>query len=136
MELQAAGTLDPAWNDLRCGNHLAKTAESPLFWLVALTPARMKDPRQPLTRLPPGTTVRAALVGAPIVLGGLSMVGGDSRSNRAYVPAGSAWLIEIAGKPPERLEALRRLNDGPSIGDPEDHCFGFGHTLVGRYVEA
>jgi CRISPR-associated protein Cmr3 len=140
----ASGKLDPNWRDLRAGAYLPDTVnDGAQFWLVAIGPARIKDWKSPVTTpLPSGVTCtgRAALLGPPLVLGGLSMVVGDSRPNRTYAPAGSAWLIELSGgDAAARRAALEALHDRPSIGDPDDHCFGFGHTLLGltkEHVEA
>lgn len=141
IHFEAARRLDPDWEHVRSGAHLpADVAEGALFWLVSIAPARVADVHAPISAtIPAGATctARAALTGPALMLGGLSMVRGDSRANRAHVPAGSAWLVEVRGDSPgARRAALSALHDRPSIGAAEDHGFGFGHTLVGLHQEA
>src|SRR5262249_7942508 len=125
---------------LRAGAYLpASVNDGAQFWLVAIGPARVNNWLSPVTvPLPSGVkcTVRTALMGPGLVLGGVSLVGGDSRPNRSYTPAGSAWLIELSGgDATTRRAALEALHDRPSIGDSGEHCFGFGHTLLGLTKE-
>lgn len=132
-------SLHPDWAHVMQGRHLPETVnwDEERFWLVALTPAFLTDPGQPLDRFTAsgGVTVivEAALTGASMTVGGFEMVSGRPRPNRLYVPAGSVWLIRLDGSTPEaRAAALRALNNHHILGDPTEAAMGFGHTLVGR----
>ena len=148
IAFEDAPQLEPRWRDLLAGRHLPLQPENQaLFWLYLLTPARMR--KEPDTgghdqilpgvglqteSLPAGTALkcRAALTGRPITLGGMDTAMGRTRPNHAYVPAGSAWLIEIkAGNDQQRREILEKLNNTHLLGDAREARFGFGHTLVG-----
>jgi len=141
--------LHPDWESVLRGDHLPKAiAEQDRFWLVAVTPVRLDDaegnpnsadavgtPGQPVFRTlrSAGVAVRveAALVGPPLILGGFDLSRGRPRPNRAYVPAGSAWLIGLTGGRPEtRADALRSLHDRHPLGRAAEAAMGFGHTLV------
>jgi hypothetical protein len=123
----------PDWTSLLAGEHLpSEVAEGDRFWLTTLTPARLADLRHPAPSLPPGIELRveAALVGPPVVIGGLSMVGRRSRANELAVPGGSAWLVSLTGgTAADRAVALRALNGRCAIG--RDTSFGYGFVLVG-----
>lgn len=144
VQFDLAGPLDTSWEQIRAGAHLPRdVADGAQFWLVAIAPARVEDPWAPLPAAMHGDvtcTVRAALVGPPLVLGGFSLAGrngSESRPNRPHTPAGSAWLVELrGGDAPARRRALEGLHDKPSIGAAADQGFGFGHTLIGLYQEA
>lgn len=76
--------------------------------------------------------VVTALTGRPVTLGGFDLTTGGPRPNRAYVPGGSAWLVEVTGgSPEERRDRLVALHDRHPLGPAEEARFGFGHTLVG-----
>lgn len=140
----AAEQIHDDWRRLRAGDHLPdQVADGARFWVVAIAPARIAGPCAPFTSPPPGAVeliVRAAFVGREIILGGFSLAGrggSESRPNRAYAPAGSAWLVELrGGDAAARRAAMEALHDKPSIGVVDEHGFGFGHTLVGLYREA
>ncbi len=132
-------SLHPDWTHVMQGRHLPETVDKgqDRFWLLALTPAFLTDPRQPLDRFTASgdvtVTVEAALTGAPMTVGGFEMASGRPRPNRLYVPAGSVWLIRLDGGTPEaRAATLRALNNHHPLGDPTEAAMGFGHTLVGR----
>ncbi|MQX37566.1 type III-B CRISPR module-associated Cmr3 family protein [Roseospira navarrensis] len=131
--------LHPDWTHVTEGHHLPESVdeEGARFWLVALTPAFLPDPRRPLDRVNPGSDVTlavdAALTGPPLTMGGFEMTSGRPRPNRLYVPAGSVWLVRLRGGTPEsRAATLRALNNHHPLGDPIEAAMGFGHTLVGR----
>lgn len=125
---------DPDWSFLCRGDHLTGLAsEKPTWiWLVATTPLHLADPVRPQIRVPTGAQarVRAALLGKPLTLGGYAM-GRGVQTNRLYVPAGSAWLVEVSG--PQRMQVLRQMNNSHPFHAPgdADAGFGFGHVLVG-----
>lgn len=129
--------ISPAWEALLAKRHLPKESdEDDLHWLVTLSPLRLEAPHTltPRTPLPGGVRleVRAALTGAPLTLGGFSLARGTARPNRLYVPAGSAWAVQLKGGTPQsRAEALRILHDSHPFGPPEEAAMGFGHILVG-----
>ncbi|MEN6464011.1 MAG: type III-B CRISPR module-associated Cmr3 family protein [Syntrophaceae bacterium] len=141
--------LKSCWRELLAGKHLAgQNDRKGRYWLYLLTPVRIEPGQRAengatmlpggvvLRRgaLPPGISIRCtvALTGSPIVLGGMDTARGHSRPNNAYVPPGSAWLIEIETAGNDLLrQTLQRLNDAHPMGDPDEACFGFGHTLVG-----
>ncbi len=133
-----------------------------LFWLYLLTPAAMVPPerRQQSPLLPghvrlamdglPGRVTLvfsgkdpavqesayirciSAITGPPVTLGGMDIAKGTTRGNQSYIPAGSAWLLEIKGENSRHLkEICNQLNNTHLLGDPDQACFGFGHTLVG-----
>jgi CRISPR-associated protein Cmr3 len=111
-------------------------SEEDLFWLLALTPARLAEPLRPAVRLPlsgaASVVIRGALIGPPLTLGGYELASHRSRPNRSYVPAGSAWLLQLrGGDRSSRAEALRRLHDAHPLGPSAEAGFGFGHTFVG-----
>lgn len=132
------GKLDPDWAHILAGEHLPKAVpDGARFWLLAITPARIEeDVRHPKldARIPAGVRVepRAALTGRAVTLGGYDMVARAPRANRLYVPAGSAWLIEVrGGSDATRREALLAMHNRHPLGHRDDAAFGFGHTLVG-----
>ena len=134
---RAVARLDKDWAHVIEGKHLpSEVKEGDSFWLVAITPVQLDDPLQPT--LPPAgggvrVEIRAALTGRAISIGGYRLVDGKPRANRLYVPAGSAWLIEIrGGDQTTRVETLRALHDAHPLGPREEAAMGFGHTLVGR----
>ena len=138
-----------------------ESGDSGLFWLYLLTPAAMVPPerrqqrhllpgqvRLAIDRLPgrvsivhsgkdpgfQGATIRcvSAVTGPPVTLGGMDMAKGTTRGNQSYIPAGSAWLLKIKGENSRHLkEICNQLNNTHLLGDPDQACFGFGHTLVG-----
>lgn len=148
IAFEDAPQLEPRWRDLLAGKHLPLQPENQaLFWLYLLTPVRMKKewtagahnqilPGVSLQTeaLPAGTVLkcRAALTGPAITLGGMDTAKGRTRPNHAYIPPGSAWLIEISGgNNQQRRETIEKLNNAHLLGDAQEARFGFGHTLVG-----
>ncbi len=152
VAFESCPPLDPGWRALLDGEHLQHCDYAPgqCFWMYALTPVAM-DEKHGLP-LGGGVALRwphdmphaiaaaikikaiAAFNGAPRTLGGWDMAAGGSqwRANQSYAPAGSAWLIELAGgQPGQRRQALARLNNSHALGCPRDATFGFGHLLVG-----
>lgn len=129
--------LPPAWQALVEGHHLPeRVSEARRFWLVLLSPLRLADAARPLAELPGGVQPvwHGCLLGKPQIIGGFKFAEGRSRANRAYVPAGSAWLFGLKGGDDEtRAAALRTLHHRHVLGDPEEARFGFGHTVVGLY---
>ena len=133
----------PGWNRLWRGDHLtaegldgSRYGDRIYVWLVLMSPVRIKDPQHPeldWSSVPEvGIRVRGALIGPPLVLGGFRMAGDTGRPNRAYIPAGSCWLIELqGGSIAEQLYAVRRLHASHVLGPREEARFGFGLTLVG-----
>ncbi len=136
--------------------------DSGWFWLYLLTPAAMVPPEQrsqgsllpghvrlaieglpgrvPLVFSGKDPAVQksayirciSAITGHPVTLGGMDMAKGTTRGNQSYIPAGSAWLLEIKGENSGHLkEICNQLNNTHLLGDPDQACFGFGHTLVG-----
>lgn len=151
-----------AWRDLLSGQHLqAYSSNEGLFWLYLLSAAKMENPDSIRTDLhylpgnvrfqtdkltdgklyvdrkdplPSGACIRCvlAMTAPPVIVGGIDTAKGTTRPNSAYIPAGSAWLLQIKGENKEHLKAiLQALNNTHMVGDPEESCFGFGHTLVG-----
>jgi CRISPR-associated protein Cmr3 len=135
--VEPAGAFDPDWEAVKHGDHLPPhVSEEDLFWLLALTPARLAEPLRPAVRLPlsgaASVVIRGALIGPPLTLGGYELASHRSRPNRSYVPAGSAWLLQLrGGDRSSRAEALRRLHDAHPLGPSAEAGFGFGHTFVG-----
>ncbi|GAA0597305.1 type III-B CRISPR module-associated Cmr3 family protein [Caenispirillum bisanense] len=134
-----APSVHPDWLHVMDGRHLPDAVEGAdeRFWLLAITPAHLPDPRRPLARTswPDGVevVVEAALTGKLEAMGGFDITSGRPRPNRMYVPAGSAWLIRLrGGSPDSRAAVLRALHDRHPLGDPAEAAMGFGHTLVGR----
>lgn len=129
--------LHPAWEKVASGKHLPdKVEENDSFWLVAVSPVRLKNPAEPeiSSHLPPDISlvVRGALTGPPVIAGGYQMATGQSRLNKPYLPAGSAWLFQLkGGDPQKRAKALRSLNNAHKLGPSNEGRFGFGHTFVG-----
>lgn len=132
-----------SWSDdfaaALAGNHLPdEPASGERFWLWTTTPAAVDRPWNP--DIVPGSlggagvSVIAAAVGRPERIGGFSLARGHSAPVRGFVPAGSAWLIELTGGDPgERGTLLRRLHDAFPLGaDADLRAMGFGHTLVSR----
>jgi CRISPR-associated protein Cmr3 len=132
-----------SWQKLWRGDHLTVAAlerssrdKHTFAWLVALTPTRIDDPQRPdLSAIkPPGITlsVRGAILDKPLVIGGYKISEHRSRPNRAYIPGGSAWLLELSGGSLDaRLDVLRRLHAVHPLGPREEARFGFGLTVVG-----
>lgn len=121
------------------GAHLPKqVAEDDGFFVLALTPVQLQERSQLWARVTKiaelrgvAVHVRAALTGAPQTIGGLKMATRQSRSNLAYSPAGSAWLIQLHGGNAEgRREILGTLHNNHLLGPKEEATFGYGHTLV------
>lgn len=125
---------DPAWRQLRSGGHLPqRLRDATRVWVVLLTPARIDDPLRPA--LPTSgavrAKVRAALSGDAETIGGYRLAQADVRPNRVYVPAGSAWLVELSGGSDEdRARVVRQWNGSHPLGPPEEAAFGFGHVIV------
>ena len=127
------------WTRLIRGDHLRREdfdADPTLVWLYLASPVRLDDTRQPRVRFRQAgeveATVRDAIIGAPLSLGGFSMVGRTARRNRTHVPAGSAWLLALGGGDPAgRLDAAKALNGCHPLGDETLARFGFGLTFVG-----
>ena len=149
VAFEKAPPLKSQWRELLSGKHLAGFGgRRGLFWLYLLTPARLEAGERSaggeallpggvrLRRgvLPEGVSLRCAvaLTGPPVTLGGMDTARGRSRPNHAYVPPGSAWLIEVETDDDAlHQETLQKLNDAHLLGDPEEARFGFGHTLIG-----
>jgi CRISPR-associated protein Cmr3 len=137
VRFRAVERLDPTWERILAGAHLPEAvADGERFWLMTLTPVFLAHPDRPELRGAGSGSVEvrivAALTGRPLTLGGFDMTRARPRPNRAYVPAGSAWLIELrGGTPQQRRERLLALHDAHPLGAREEAVFGFGHTLVG-----
>jgi CRISPR-associated protein Cmr3 len=131
------------WGSIINGEHLPERLEAgERAWLLLATPAALGgNPIVPVLPSPPfeevTIRVRAALLGKALVLGGLSIRGRgrvEPRPNRPYVPAGSAWLIQIEGGTAEqRAMTLRSLHNRCTLGREEERPFGTGRTFVGLY---
>ncbi len=137
VRFHAIERLVPTWERILAGAHLPEAvADGERFWLMTLTPVFLARPDRPELRGAGSGSVEvrivAALTGHPLTLGGFDMTRARPRPNRAYVPAGSAWLIEMrGGTPRQRRERLLALHDAHPLGAREEAAFGFGHTLVG-----
>ncbi|MEO5378627.1 MAG: hypothetical protein H7832_12715 [Magnetococcus sp. DMHC-6] len=132
--------MHPQWLKLLQGEHLppeVTTEEDAFFWLLTLTPVWLEDVFKPRLNvvLPQDVRVqfRGAMTGDPIALGGFQMNGQASRSNKLYIPAGSAWLFQLRGGDLiSRRRALSMLHNAHIIGSKQEEArFGFGYTLVG-----
>lgn len=136
--LVAAPRMHPDWDAVMEGAHLPEeVADRDEFWLLALTPVFLTDPRTPaLHDLPGGrvtVTIRAALTGKLETVGGFDLASGRPRPNRRLVPAGSAWRIRLSGGTArDRAATLRALHNHHPLGDRAEAAMGFGHTLIGR----
>lgn len=116
--------------------HLPEQAEeNARYWLWTTTPAPIDEPWKP--EITPNTyggarvTMLAAAVGKLEAIGGFSIARRHGNAVRHYCPAGSAWLIAIAGgTPAERGMLARALHDSATIGPETLRAFGFGHTLL------
>ena len=132
------------WMAVAGARHL-HDAEGSLFlpsaidvWLILASPARFADPDRDGTPAAPRFRVaaceveaRVALLGRPLILGGLDLRTGAPRPNRAYVPAGSAWRLRIrGGTAAQRRSVLLSLHHRCVVGAPDDHPFGFGRAWV------
>lgn len=130
-------SLHPVWERILDGKHLpTEIMDGARFWLMTLTPVFLERPDSPriVGATGEGIEIRilGALTGRPITLGGFDMTHARPRPNRAYVPAGSAWLIEIqGGTETQRRERLLALHDSHPLGPRDEAALGFGHTLVG-----
>ena len=140
-----------AWERVVRGDHLTGasadrlTGDARRVWLLLASPAtfdpsgRDGTPARPV--LPPTPPVRfeieAAALGEPVVLGGLDMTSGRPKPNRAFLPAGSAWVLRVSGgTAEERRAALRALHHRCTIGSPDERSFGCGRTWVTLPFEA
>lgn len=124
------------WAQIERGAHLDDADTDGLFWLILVTPAAIGEGRFPriAADLPDGVRLRfrSALPGKPLTFGGFKMATGESRPNRPFHPAGTAWLFELeGGAAAGKLAALKRLHNRHPLGDPREAGFGFGHTFVG-----
>lgn len=150
------------WHDLLAGKHLPESPEGKeYYWLYLLSPAGMEPPgtadsnafflpgnvRISPEKLegtvviwngkesePEGAYIRcvSAIIGSPLILGGMDMARGTTRPNHSFLPPGSAWLLEVKGTTESHCrQILNALNNSHLLGDPRQACFGFGHTLVG-----
>lgn len=104
-------------------------------WLILLAPAYLPDV---LNIRPPvhgqcRARVVSAILGPPLVLGGFSMETRRSRSNRAFVSAGSTWLMELDGPEEDRQRTLSLWHNRHILGSETECAFGFGHTLVAHH---
>jgi len=120
------------------GDHQDSVDERTLFWLVALTPAPVKNPADPAPRLDAFPDVRfvckATIADRPVAIGGFDMARGAPLDNRAMLPAGSSWLFRLeGGGSADRAAALRALNCGFLLGHRQEAAFGYGQTLVGLH---
>jgi CRISPR-associated protein Cmr3 len=136
VEFRPVEKLDPNWEYIIQGKHLPELVkDDERFWLVMLTPVRISNPRDPSLR----TSFQdiqvefiAALTGRAFSIGGFQIVGGSPRPNCLYLPAGSAWLIQLRGGNLEsRASALRALHNNHPLGPANEAAMGFGHTLIG-----
>ncbi|MGF1643891.1 MAG: type III-B CRISPR module-associated Cmr3 family protein [Thiotrichales bacterium] len=134
----ASRRFHPDWAKLIDGAHLkaAPASEEQRYWLTLLKPVVLEQPMDPRPRLEGLDQVRfvveSANIGRPETLGGYDYVGRKPRDNTQAIPAGSSWLFHLSGGSESlRLRALRQLNNGFVLGDPEAARFGYGQTLVG-----
>ncbi|SER20110.1 CRISPR-associated protein Cmr3 [Solimonas aquatica] len=129
--------LDPTWHSILRGEHLPQRVDDgACFWLVAITPALIDNPLQPehhaLLKDGMRLDFLAALTGRSFAVGGFELATGRPRDNRAYLPAGSAWLIRLHGGSAEgRRDALFNLHNRHALGPEREAAMGFGHCLVG-----
>ena len=141
LALQPLPPLHPTWSDLQQGNHLPSEIEDrSRVWLYLATPMYFEgDPCRPPIPSVGGVEVRvlAALLGKPVVVGGMVRYGGRGQAARVlenlpYVPPGSAWLVELVGGPnDDRIKTLRSLHNACALGRTKDRSFGFGRTFIG-----
>jgi CRISPR/Cas system CMR-associated protein Cmr3 (group 5 of RAMP superfamily) len=145
VAFRAIDRFDADWEHVVQGKHLpAQVEDGERFWLVAITPVRLDDKastssetsKHPVLNANVPGEVRiefqAALTGRAFPIGGYQIADGKPRPNRLYLPAGSAWLIQIrGGSPAARRAALLTLHDRHPLGPANEAAMGFGHTLVG-----
>lgn len=137
IRFQAVDQFEKVWQDILDGKHIPMDiGENERFWLMTLTPVFIQTPESPKIRGAKSGEVSievlAALTDRPLTLGGFDMTRARPRPNRAYVPAGSAWLIEIrGGTSAQRRQHLLALHNAHPLGPAEEAVMGFGHTLVG-----
>ena len=135
--LLEVSSWDEAFQQLLDGSLLpTEPADGARFWVWTTTPVHVRAPLDPglhnLGLDVPSVRVLSSALGKPTYIGGFSMVRGAGSVARAYLPAGSAWLIELTGGTPQaRGDVLQAINNHCVLGDDEsDKAFGFGHALV------
>jgi hypothetical protein len=149
LHLKRLPTTTTAWQELRDGKHLPQQVPGDpyIFWLYLASPMcpepneTADTPRLPAAAIPDSSPpltarVRLAQLHKPLILGGLEHHGKNARrrprNNRAWVPPGSAWLIELRGGTAEsRAEYLRSLHNSCTLGRATERPFGAGRTFVG-----
>ena len=137
VAFEAVECLAPDWKALLEGDYLPeKVEENQRFWLTAFTPVRPTDLWSPVREriLPDGVelVVEAVLAGKVETFGGLRMADRRSRANRAFLPAGSSWLVRLkGGDPGARAQALKALHGNHPLGRADEAAFGHGFILVG-----
>lgn len=72
-------------------------------------------------------TIISACIGKPVKMGGWDLTQHQSKTHKAYIPAGSVYFCEAQAKD---KEAILQLHD-TKLGDNRE--YGFGHVLVGRW---
>jgi CRISPR type III-B/RAMP module-associated protein Cmr3 len=122
------------------GDHLpAEPADEARFWLWLTTPAPLATPSKPafVQGAVDGARLRVltAVVGPPQAIGGFDLVRSASHGATPCVPAGSAWLVEVAGgEAAARRQLIEGLHDAfPFELAAPDRALGpmgFGHTLL------
>lgn len=140
---RAAG-VDPHWQDLAGGKHLAGLApgESLRIWLILLTPGRWHNLAglaamvAEAAGLEPGQVrVRGCLCPPLVYLGGFSMASGRARPARAWYGAGTSLLIDLHTDSGQDLPTIvrKKLNNQCLLAPPAQRPFGYGHVLAAPY---
>jgi CRISPR-associated protein Cmr3 len=143
--LHAPSPLDPAWDLYTAGAHLPdQVAAGTLVWVGLSTPALLDSDtlrHRPFFETDESSkvgvtfTVRSTLLGKDLVRGGLRIHGRGQPElvpNRPWLPAGSAWLVEVQGADPhDNARALRSLHHRCLLGPEPLRAFGAGRLMVG-----
>lgn len=143
LSLEVAPPAVSAWQDIVHAEHLASLPEETFrhemeAWLVLASPASFPDATRDGTPTAPRLSVphcqvevRAAVLGRPIVLGGLELRKHTPKPNRAFVPAGSAWRVRLRCADAAGMRtALRFLHHACTVGAPSERPFGCGRTWI------
>ena len=131
---------DTAFQSVLDGSHIPqRVEEGDRFFLWATTPVGASDPLDPgignLAHEGARLELLSAAVGPREPIGGFSLVRQQGTVSRAYLPAGSAWLVAVTGgtDAAARRALLVGIHDTCCLGDDSaERSFGFGHALVAR----
>lgn len=133
-----------AWRQIVGGGHLPSPSvedypDGVEAWMILASPVfldgspQLGSPTAPVVAALYDCRVEvlAAVLGAPIVVGGLDATTGAPKPNRPFLPAGSAWRIRVTGPTPAaRHGALLALHHQTTLGAAGDRSFGCGRTWI------